>query len=106
MSRRDVIGEAGEQPSNENDNLVELHKSEHPRNAQQIEEQIKDKHEQHNPSDKAKQQIKDKHEQHNPSDKAKQHSISTYLVIFQWILLIFCVFSNIYLLSKPSVQCE
>eukprot|EP01084_Bolivina_argentea_P317873 551162_1 len=88
MSRRDVIGEAGEQP-NENDNLVELHKSEHPRNAQQIEEQIKDKH-----------------EQNNPSDKAKQHSISTYLVIFQWILLIFCVFSNIYLLSKPSVQCE
>eukprot|EP01083_Nonionella_stella_P227437 806946_1 len=89
MSRRDVIGEAGEKPSNENDNLVELHKSEHPQNAQQIEEQIKDKH-----------------EQHNPSDKAKQHSISTYLVIFQWILLIFCVFSNIYLLSKPSVQCE
>eukprot|EP01083_Nonionella_stella_P174981 608004_1 len=88
MSRRDVIGEAGEQP-NENDNLVELHKSEHPQNAQQIEEQIKDKH-----------------EQNNPSDKAKQHSISTYLVIFQWILLIFCVFSNIYLLSKPSVQCE
>eukprot|EP01083_Nonionella_stella_P064959 169812_1 len=89
MSRRDVIGEAGEKPSNENDNLVELHKSEHPQNAQQIEEQIKDKH-----------------EQNNPSDKAKQHSISTYLVIFQWILLIFCVFSNIYLLSKPSVQCE
>eukprot|EP01083_Nonionella_stella_P227443 806955_1 len=89
MSRRDVIGEAGEKPSNENDNLVELHKSEHPQNAQQIEEQIKDKH-----------------EQHNPSDKAKQHSISTYLVIFQWILLIFCVVSNIYLLSKPDVQCE
>eukprot|EP01083_Nonionella_stella_P117793 351394_1 len=83
MSRRDVIGEAGEQP-NENNNLVELHSQ----NAQQIESQIKEKQE------------------HNPSDKTKQHSISTYLAIFQWILLIFCVFSNIYLLSKPSVQCE
>eukprot|EP01083_Nonionella_stella_P227448 806960_1 len=89
MSRRDVIGEAGEKPSNENDNLVELHKSEHPQNAQQIEEQIKDKQ-----------------EQHDSSSQTNRHSISAYLAIFQWILLIFCVFSNIYLLSKPSVQCE
>eukprot|EP01083_Nonionella_stella_P227439 806949_1 len=89
MSRRDVIGEAGEKPSNENDNLVELHKSEHPQNAQQIEEQIKDKQ-----------------EQHDSSSQTNRHSISAYLAIFQWILLIFCVVSNIYLLAKPSVECE
>eukprot|EP01083_Nonionella_stella_P117791 351391_1 len=83
MSRRDVIGEAGEKNPNENDNLVELHKSEHPQNVQKVEEQIKDKQEQNDPS-----------------------RITTYLVIFQWILLIFCVVSNIYLLSKPDVQCE
>eukprot|EP01083_Nonionella_stella_P217634 781231_1 len=87
MSRRDVIGEAGEQP-NENDNLVELHKSKHPQNAQQIEEQIKDKQEQHD------------------APQTNRHSMNTYLAIFQWMLLIFCVISNVYLLTKPSGQCE
>eukprot|EP01083_Nonionella_stella_P188234 693343_1 len=88
MSRRDVIGEVGEKVPKENENLVELHKSEHPQNMQQMGEQIKDKQEQEDPLHKTKP------------------SISTYLAIFQWLLLIFCVFSNIYLLTKPSVQCE
>eukprot|EP01083_Nonionella_stella_P223984 797647_1 len=83
MSRRDVMGEAGEQPPREKVNLVELQESEHSQNAQGLGEQIKVK-----------------------QDETKPHSISTYLAIFQWILLIFCVLSNIYLLTKPSVQCE
>eukprot|EP01083_Nonionella_stella_P139850 427490_1 len=89
MSRRDVIGEVGEQVPNENNNSVELHKSEHPKDAQQIEEQIKDKQ-----------------EQHDSSSQTNRHSISAYLAIFQWMLLIFCVISNVYLLTKPSGQCE
>eukprot|EP01083_Nonionella_stella_P064961 169814_1 len=83
MSRRDVIGEAGEQAPHEKVNLVELQESEHANNAQGLEEPIKEKQE-----------------------ETKPHSISTYLAIFQWILLIFCVVSNIYLLAKPSVECE
>eukprot|EP01083_Nonionella_stella_P064963 169816_1 len=83
MSRRDVIGEAGEQAPHEKVNLVELQESEHANNAQGLEEPIKEKQE-----------------------ETKPHSISTYLAIFQWILLIFCVVSNIYLLTKPSVECE
>eukprot|EP01083_Nonionella_stella_P174982 608006_1 len=83
MSRRDVIGEAGEQAPHEKVNLVELQESEHSNNAQGLEEQIQEKQE-----------------------ETKPHSISTYLAIFQWILLIFCVVSNIYLLTKPSVECE
>eukprot|EP01083_Nonionella_stella_P121526 365175_1 len=86
MSRRDVIGEAGERPrdQNENENLVELHKQKHPQNfkGEHVEERIKDKQE------------------------PKPRPISTYLALFQWILLIFCVVSNIYLLTEPSVQCE
>eukprot|EP01083_Nonionella_stella_P122021 366850_1 len=88
MSRRDVIGEVGEKVPKENENLVELHKSKHPQNVHQMGEQIKDKQEQEHPLHKTKP------------------SISTYLAIFQWILLIFCVVSNIYLLTKPPVQCE
>eukprot|EP01083_Nonionella_stella_P187486 689041_1 len=47
--------------------------------------------------------IKDKQQQTNLSKRA---SHATYLAILQWILLIFCVSSNIYLLSKPVVKCE
>eukprot|EP01083_Nonionella_stella_P111174 325985_1 len=47
--------------------------------------------------------IKDKQQKTNLS---KQASHATYLAILQWILLIFCVSSNIYLLSKPVVKCE
>eukprot|EP01083_Nonionella_stella_P095181 267165_1 len=48
--------------------------------------------------------IKDKQQQTNLS---KRSSRTTYLAILQWILLIFCVSSNIYLLlSKPVVKCE
>eukprot|EP01083_Nonionella_stella_P095179 267151_1 len=47
--------------------------------------------------------IKDKQQQTNLSKRA---SHATYLAILQWILLIFCVASNIYLLSKPVVKCE
>eukprot|EP01083_Nonionella_stella_P209073 758177_1 len=88
MSRRDVVGEAGEQLPNEKDKFLEMHKSEHPQNVQMEE------------------QIKDKQEQYDTNDKTKPHSMSTYLAIFQWILLIFCVVSNIYLLTKPPVECE
>eukprot|EP01084_Bolivina_argentea_P088857 160426_1 len=87
MSRRDVNAGEGEQHRGENANLVvELRKADHPQNVQQ--------------------HIKDKQVEHDTPYKSKRHSISTYLAIFQWILLIFCVFSNIYLLTKPSDKCE
>eukprot|EP01083_Nonionella_stella_P142033 438644_1 len=92
MSQRDVVGEYA--PPNEDDNLVELNRaatvnvasSEHQPHAQSLSEAIKDKHEQTNSS--------------------KSASPKLYLVIFQWMLLIFCVLSNIYLLSKPEIKCE
>eukprot|EP01083_Nonionella_stella_P139851 427493_1 len=95
MSKRNVVGEAGEHAPNENDNLVELNcaaripanaASEHQPHVQSVSDAIKDKHEQTNSS--------------------KSASPNLYLAIFQWMLLIFCVFSNIYLLSKPEIRCE
>eukprot|EP01083_Nonionella_stella_P274410 931445_1 len=94
MSRRDVVQEGerrGEHVPDEKDNLVELNRAstvEHPPHVDPV---------------SVSEDIKDKQEQTNSS---KPSSCNRYFTIFQWILLIFCVLSNIYLLSKPEIKCE
>eukprot|EP01083_Nonionella_stella_P142032 438641_1 len=94
MSRRDVVQEGerrGEHVPDEKDNLVELNRAstvEHPPHVDPV---------------SVSEDIKDKQEQTNST---KPSSSNRYLAVFQWILLIFCVLSNIYLLSKPEIKCE
>eukprot|EP01084_Bolivina_argentea_P260628 440187_1 len=94
MSRRDVVQEGerrGEHVPDEKDNLVELNRAstvEHPPHVDPVSEDIKDKQEQTN------------------SSKPSSSNRTRYFTVFQWILLIFCVLSNIYLLSKPEIKCE
>eukprot|EP01084_Bolivina_argentea_P260630 440191_1 len=96
MSRRDVVQEGerrGEHVPDEKDNLVELNRAstvEHPPHVDPV---------------SVSEDIKDKQEQTN-SSKPSSSNRTRYFTVFQWILLIFCVLSNIYLLSKPEIKCE
>eukprot|EP01083_Nonionella_stella_P304381 1057453_1 len=83
MSQRDVVQEGERAPDEKH--LVELNRavtSEYP----SVSEAIKSKQEQTN--------------------STIPTSYNRYFAVFQWILLIFCVLSNIYLLSKPDIKCD